>query len=91
MFNSHLLIPSHVQAQEVSDETVLLDLESEVSFGLDEIGTRVWQLIRESGDPEAIFDTILSEYEVSAEQLESDLDALYEKLLQAGLVVRGDE
>lgn len=91
MFTDHLLIPSHVQTQEVSGETVLLDLKGEVSFGLDEIGTRVWQLLRESGNPQTIFDTILTEYEVTAEQLEADLDTLFEKLLQAGLVVRGEE
>nr|WP_245828662.1 PqqD family protein [Solemya elarraichensis gill symbiont] len=55
------------------------------------MGTRVWQLLRESGDPQTIFDTILAEYEVTAGQLETDLDALFEKLLPAGLVVRGEE
>ena len=36
-----------VISQEVSGETVLLDLESESYYGLDAVGTRIWQLIRD--------------------------------------------
>ena len=33
----------NVISQEVSGETVLLDLDSEHYFGLDSVGTRIWQ------------------------------------------------
>lgn len=75
-----------VISQEVSGETVLLNLESEHYFGLDEVGTRVWQLIQETGDVRAIYRTMLAEYEVSEERLRRDLDALLEKIAGLGLV-----
>ena len=75
-----------VISQEVSGETVLLNLESEHYFGLDEVGTRVWQLIQETGDVRAIYRTMLAEYEVSEERLRSDLDALLEEIAGLGLV-----
>ena len=75
-----------VISQEVSGETVLLDLESENYFGLDEVGTRIWQLIKESGDLRAIYDTLLAEYEVEEEQLHTDLEALLEEIAGLGLV-----
>ena len=37
-------------AQELAGETVLLDLASENYFGLDAVGTRVWQLLNEGQD-----------------------------------------
>ena len=78
-----------VISQEVSGETVLLNLESEHYFGLDEVGTRVWQLIQETGDVQAVYRTMLAEYEVSEERLRRDLDALLEEIAGLGLVTLG--
>ena len=75
-----------VISQEVSGETVLLDLDSEHYFGLDEIGTRIWQLIKESGDLRIIYGTLLEEYEVEEERLRADLDALLGEITDLGLV-----
>lgn len=84
--NDKVTISSEVMSQEVSGETVLLDLQSEGYFGLDEVGTRIWKLLQEEGDLKAVFDTMLVEYEVEAEQLEADLTQLMKKLEEAGLV-----
>ena len=40
--NQTVTLSPEVISQEVSGETVLLDLESENYFGLDEVGTRIW-------------------------------------------------
>ena len=74
--NQTITLSPDVISQEVSGETVLLDLESENYFGLDEVGTRIWQLIKETGDLQAVYDTLLSEYEVDETRLQSDLEAL---------------
>ena len=42
--NQTITLSPDVISQEVSGETVLLDLESENYFGLDAVGTRIWQL-----------------------------------------------
>lgn len=73
-------------SQEVTGETVLLDLNSESYFGLDEVGTRIWQLLREGKDLEQVTETMLAEYEVDIDQLQADLDELIEKLSEAGLI-----
>ena len=75
-----------VISQEVSGETVLLDLESENYFGLDEVGTRIWQLIESAGDLEAIFNTLLEEYDVEEEELLDDLSNLVGEIEKLGLV-----
>ena len=43
-------VTQDILSQEVSGETVFLDLNSENYFSLDSIGTRIWQLLQENGD-----------------------------------------
>lgn len=84
--NRKVTVSEEVLFQEVSGETVLLDLASESYFGLDEIGTRVWALLNEGKAVGEVVDTLLQEYEVEKQALESDIDQLLDKLLDAGLV-----
>ncbi len=84
--NQSITLSPDVISQEVSGETVLLDLESENYFGLDEVGTRIWQLIQETGSLRDVYDTLLAEYEVSEEQLRSDLENLVSEIEKLGLV-----
>ena len=84
--NQKITLSPDVISQEVSGETVLLDLEGENYFGLDEVGTRIWQLIKESGDLQAIYDTLLEEYEVEEDRLQADLEALLGEISKLGLV-----
>lgn len=79
-------IPEAVLFQEVSGETVLLDLDSESYFGLDEIGTRIWMLLNEGRGQRGIVDALLEEYEVERDTLEADVAELLGNLLEAGLI-----
>ena len=72
-------------SQEVSGETVLLDLKGECYFGLDEVGTRIWQLLKSHDDMKSIYEIMLDEYDVDGEKLQRDLDELVIKLVDAGL------
>ena len=72
--------------QEVSGETVLLDLGSEVYFGLDEVGTRIWALLEDSTELGSIIRTMLAEYDVSESKLRSDLEGLFSSLIDEGLI-----
>jgi hypothetical protein len=84
--NQKITLSPDVISQEVSGETVLLDLESENYFGLDEVGTRIWQLIKEKEDLQAIYNTLLDEYEVEESRLQADLEALLGEISKLGLV-----
>lgn len=75
-----------VLMQTVVGESVLLDLRSQKYFGLNQVGTRAWQLLQDGGDVATVHARLRDEYDVSAAELERDLDALFENLLRAGLV-----
>lgn len=79
-------ISSEVLAQEVDKETVLLDMKSESYFGLDEVGTRIWQLLKETGNLQTVFDTMLEEYDADEKQLKKDLLDHVTQLVDAGLI-----
>jgi len=81
-------ISDEVLSQEVNGETVLLDLEGESYFGLNEVGTRIWQLLQAEATIADTINTLSEEYDVSREQLESDVGDLLDKLAEAGLVAK---
>ena len=87
--NTGIRISEDVLSQEVAGETVLLDLASESYFGLDEVGTRIWQLLKDGAGREQVVDTLLDEYEVERDVLENDVSELLERLAEAGLVTLG--
>lgn len=76
-----------VLVQELDGESVLLNLDSERYFGLDEVGTRVWQLLGVHRSLERVCEEMLKEYEVDEAELRSDLLRLARDLVDAGVVV----
>ncbi len=79
-------VSPEVLSQEVDGETVLLDLKSESYFGLDEVGNRIWQLLNGGSNLQAVFDTLLAEYDVDGQELKKDLQVHIAHLVEAGLI-----
>lgn len=52
---------------------VLLDLASEQYFGLNDVGTRVWQILTEHGNPNRAVEILLEEYDVDEKTLREDV------------------
>jgi hypothetical protein len=81
-------VAKDVLVQPLGDEAVLLNLNNDHYYGLDDVGTRMWALLAEHGDPEAVIRQLLLEYEADEPTLRRDLAALIDKLEQAGLITR---
>ena len=84
--NTRIVVSPEVLMQEISGESVLLDLKSESYFGLDEVGTRIWRLVERDGHLKAVHSALQAEYDVDAARLEYDLKELMGRLVDAGLV-----
>ncbi len=91
MGNRALKVSADAITQEVSGETVILDLKSEQYFSLDETGTRVWQLLASHRDEHEVLQTMLKEFDVDEQTLSADLTSLIDKLLSEGLVILCDD
>lgn len=85
-FNQRVTVPPDVLMREVAGESVILNLNTETYFGLDEVGTRMWQVLAESETIQHAYDTLLDEYEVDPARLRSDLVSLIEELVDHGLL-----
>jgi len=80
----------NVVMREVGDEVMLLDLATGTYFGLNSVGGRFWQLLENGKSPLEARETMLAEFDVAPEVLDSDLEALLDELAVQGLVQAGD-
>jgi Coenzyme PQQ synthesis protein D (PqqD) len=85
-FSRRVVVPESVLVRELSGEAVLLNLESEMYFGLDEIGYRMWTALTTSDSIGAAYEQLLSEYEVEPEQLRESVDELINQCTEQGLL-----
>ena len=83
---SRVRVNDDVLFQELQGEAVLLNLKSGVYFGLDPVGTRIWQLFAEHEVLAEIAQTIVAEYDVPEDRCSADLLALVGDLERQGLV-----
>ncbi|HET8564162.1 MAG TPA: PqqD family protein [Candidatus Binatia bacterium] len=79
-------ISDDVLFRDLSGEAVILNLSSGVYFGLDEVGTRMWDLFAEHGACEKVIQILLGEYQVEETRLRQDVDDLIRQLSEKGLV-----
>ena len=70
----------------VDDETVILDLESGMYFGLDGVGKRIWEAVAEGKTLRDIAATISSEFEVEEAQALNDIFEFTADLVERGLL-----
>jgi hypothetical protein len=86
-FTSRVRINDEVLFQELQGESVLLNLKTGVYLGLDQVGTRVWQLMGQNEVLSAVKTAILQEYDVTEERCSQDLLELIGKMQEQGLVI----
>lgn len=83
---SKLRVPGDVLIQELQGEAVILNLATGCYFGLDQMGYSIWKTLVESPSISAAQESLLQEYDVSAEQLHRDVHELVAKLIEHQLL-----
>jgi hypothetical protein len=78
--------PAHVLVRFLDRESVLLNLETEQYFGLDETGTRMWQIVTAAPNIDQAYQELLAEFDVDPELLRSNLIELLGRLVDSGLL-----
>ena len=79
-------IPPHVMARRVGEETVILNLESGIYFGLDSVGADIWKFFEQGYTLSDTLEEMVEIYDVEPEQIKRDLELLVDKLQASGLV-----
>jgi hypothetical protein len=76
-----------VISRELAGETVLLNLESGVYYGLDSVGTRVWQLLQQDKTLADVCLVMVDEYDAPADVLQDDIATLVHELCEKQLLM----
>ncbi|MBN2613957.1 MAG: lasso peptide biosynthesis PqqD family chaperone [Bacteroidales bacterium] len=71
---------------EIDGEVVMLSVENSEYYGMDTVGSRIWQLLENPLSFKSLVDALLEEYEVTEEQCTANTHTFIEQLAEKGLV-----
>jgi hypothetical protein len=71
----------------LSDGAVLLNLQTKRYYSLNETGTRIWEMVQQTADEEAIVAALLREYEVEEQMARAEVRRILDELIEAQLIV----
>ena len=74
------LVPDSVISRPVDGITVVVDVATGRSFTLDEVGTRVWELLTTMPSAQAACETLLQEFDADPSQMRDDVERLIDAL-----------
>ena len=75
-----------VVSRRLDEQTVLVNLRTNRIFELNRTGARMWELLEEAPSEPQIVTQLLAEFDVSQDQLEREIRALLDELLEEGLI-----
>ena len=79
-------IPARVVFRDLEGESVLLDLESGRYYGLDEVGTLIWKMLREGASVAEIETGILEQYDTDRATVSRDVRRILDELAERSLI-----
>jgi Coenzyme PQQ synthesis protein D (PqqD) len=85
-FADRATVPANVLIRFLDGESVLLNLNTERYFGLDPVGTRMWQLVTSAPTIDGAYYQLIEEFDVEPETLRSHLSDLLGRLVENGLI-----
>ena len=64
---------NEVFTSEIDEEVVMMNVDTGRYFGMDDVGSRIWKLLKERIRVKEIVNTLLKEYDVSEEECTNDV------------------
>jgi len=87
-FSDRVNVPEDVLISRLQEESVILNLDTERYFGLDDVGTTFLSALTTSDSIEAAYEKLCHEYDVDGDVLRHDLLTLVENLIDQGILIR---
>jgi hypothetical protein len=72
---------------EIDDEVVMLSIENNEYYGMDKVGSRIWELIKQPVSFKVLVAKLMEEYEVSEQQCSEDILTFLNKLTDKKLII----
>jgi hypothetical protein len=83
---SVVVAAADVVAADLGREKALLSMADGVYYGLNPVGSMIWDLVQEPRSVEELRDAVVARYEVEPERCEKDVLAVLAKLSRWGLL-----
>jgi len=84
--NSVLQRASEMLFNKIDEEVVMLSITNSEYYGLDKVGSRIWELLESPVSMKELVRMLLEEYDVSQEQCEIDTVTFLNKLIDKKLL-----
>ncbi len=88
--NEAMHIREGLVVEEVDGESVILDLEGDRFYGLNEVGAVIWERLEDQGATmEELVDAVVGSFDVERQRAHADTRAFVKDLNEAGLIGGG--
>ena len=84
--NSCIKKTNNFVASDIDGQAIMMSIENSKYFGMDEVGTSIWNLLDQNPSFEELISNLMAEYEIDRETCENDTKAFLERLLQYKLI-----
>ena len=74
-------------ASEIDGEKVMMSMDKGEYFGLNQVGSRIWELIEEEIEVNGLIDKMLEEFDVEASECKEDVIGFLNELNEKGLII----
>jgi len=74
-------------SSEIDSERIMMNIETGEYFGLDSVGSRIWELIENPVRLNNLIEILIDEFDVTQEQCETDTLEFIKQLLDKELVI----
>lgn len=75
-----------LMAVPMDGDLVMMSISQGTYYGINPVGARIWALLEQPASVAVLCDTIVREFEVTAEQCQQDVLQFVEQMLKAGVV-----
>lgn len=84
--NSKIKKTDNFVASDIDGQAVMMSIENNKYFGMDEIGTSIWNLLEKSPRFEDLISALMNEYEIDIHTCEADTKEFLEHLIKYDLI-----
>jgi hypothetical protein len=84
--HSRIATARHQVSCDLAGETAIVNLENGVYYGLDTVGTHVWNRLARVTTFGELCDSLIQDYDVDASRLEADMRSFLRELVEQGLI-----
>ncbi len=84
--DSMIVGETNIVFNEMDGETIMMSIENGEYYGLNSIGSRIWQLLQSTKTVSEICDAVLPDYDVTPEQCAQDVLNFLNRMAEKGVV-----